>query len=962
MAESKRIFNAGRMNRDLDDRLLPPGEYRDALNIGIGRSEGADVGAVENIKGNHSIGGPDNGITIGHVRDGHTNRFYWFNVENQGMENETSTIWEFDEATNSARIILQDRNARSAPLPTCAPDITARSTEGNDAFGIAPDFPDFPMIPAAQCLDPTAANRYRGTERAYHDQSLCTYVISGCTNPMATNYNPAANDDNGSCIFPPGPAYTFGDAQVMCSVTQDGTVTVTVGDSRITDLTFTPTSVPANNSGGQLTHTIEVNFTIPDERDSNGVLIYSNGGQQASAELANDCFANQPAAAAIEVTFDLGAAPANTTVSGGGIVSGSVGDVVTTDLPTFTVTENVGYRFTGSPAPTFALSNATGIIVGTPQDVASYRVALTSVTIPATSTTITGTWATPAGSLEEFSGFTASNAGATCSPDYLAVPPEAVPYEGGSATITISAGTFASAPTATNGTDTVTSNGVVGGTTATFTFADRTTTPPPSTQIPGIEWQITIPVTAPSTFSNAGATVDAGCTIFQDGLMPTQYALAFTSSVPMGVENVGVAGASTFTGVPGTMHAGPSTFSVGGAPGFAIDGFATASVTGATLDSGTSYMTAAGSTFDFVDNGDNTATVTNIVLAAANETVTIEWMATANSTSVPITVNITAPANSTLPDGSTSNTQTLRAAPGSTQGVFTEFGTAGGVELDPDAMYTPNPGFRETGIRTMGFFSQPPAIRATGDTGYTVPAGIFPPQLTQLDAIAFESWPSTPGTINLSWPSSNIQAADPALQGALWYVWTNGISPPPPDIPGTTGGIDNNAVACGIQLGNGPAFTPAPSRFNPSPRQISSFSPFGLAGADENAELGVIVAPVGFTPVLRPGEVRIDLQNQLSRQQLCANNVTITQVVDGSGNPVLVNTELGSGWTNPQELVDAGFVSNTTDRFGGISQTGRLAGSRDGQTFFLNGLSSSVVSQWPYATPSGYTGPSPGNN
>ncbi len=43
------------MNKDLDDRLVPTGEYRDALNIAISRSEGDDVGALENILGNNII-------------------------------------------------------------------------------------------------------------------------------------------------------------------------------------------------------------------------------------------------------------------------------------------------------------------------------------------------------------------------------------------------------------------------------------------------------------------------------------------------------------------------------------------------------------------------------------------------------------------------------------------------------------------------------------------------------------------------------------------------------------------------------------------------------------------------------------------------------------------------------------------------------------------------------------------
>ena len=40
MPEIKRVVQcASRMNRDLDDRLVPPGEYREALNINVGKSE-----------------------------------------------------------------------------------------------------------------------------------------------------------------------------------------------------------------------------------------------------------------------------------------------------------------------------------------------------------------------------------------------------------------------------------------------------------------------------------------------------------------------------------------------------------------------------------------------------------------------------------------------------------------------------------------------------------------------------------------------------------------------------------------------------------------------------------------------------------------------------------------------------------------------------------------------------------
>ena len=64
--EIKNTFLKSKMNKDLDDRILPNGEYRDARNISVGRSEDNDVGALENIIGNALVPGTDlgNGLTI----------------------------------------------------------------------------------------------------------------------------------------------------------------------------------------------------------------------------------------------------------------------------------------------------------------------------------------------------------------------------------------------------------------------------------------------------------------------------------------------------------------------------------------------------------------------------------------------------------------------------------------------------------------------------------------------------------------------------------------------------------------------------------------------------------------------------------------------------------------------------------------------------------------------------------
>ena len=57
MPEIKQNFTRGKMNKDLDERLIPKGEYREAQNIHISESDSSDVGAIENVLGNIKING-----------------------------------------------------------------------------------------------------------------------------------------------------------------------------------------------------------------------------------------------------------------------------------------------------------------------------------------------------------------------------------------------------------------------------------------------------------------------------------------------------------------------------------------------------------------------------------------------------------------------------------------------------------------------------------------------------------------------------------------------------------------------------------------------------------------------------------------------------------------------------------------------------------------------------------------
>jgi len=112
MPEIKRVFNVGKMNRDLDDRIIPAGEYREALNVNISQSEGSDVGAIENLLGNELVApvapfawqfdGISGTQCIGSYKDNGNERIYFFVTSNTSYDETNPTaarhgIYEYDQ-------------------------------------------------------------------------------------------------------------------------------------------------------------------------------------------------------------------------------------------------------------------------------------------------------------------------------------------------------------------------------------------------------------------------------------------------------------------------------------------------------------------------------------------------------------------------------------------------------------------------------------------------------------------------------------------------------------------------------------------------------------------------------------------------------------------------------------------------------------------------------------------------
>ena len=115
MGEVKNAFVKSKMNKDLDSRLMPSGEYRNAINAQVSKSEGQDVGALENVLGNINAGSiasiSAGYICIGYFVDNASNSAFLFYTDNDGdayVPSGTGSnhgIYQYNATNNSSQLL-----------------------------------------------------------------------------------------------------------------------------------------------------------------------------------------------------------------------------------------------------------------------------------------------------------------------------------------------------------------------------------------------------------------------------------------------------------------------------------------------------------------------------------------------------------------------------------------------------------------------------------------------------------------------------------------------------------------------------------------------------------------------------------------------------------------------------------------------------------------------------------------
>ena len=111
MPEIKNTFTSGKMNQDLDERLVGKDEYRHALNVEVSTSQSGDVGSLQNSFGNTRFSEISDYISnakcVGSVTDKENDKIYWFIAGD-----EVDAIAEYDYKTELVVPVLVDASIK----------------------------------------------------------------------------------------------------------------------------------------------------------------------------------------------------------------------------------------------------------------------------------------------------------------------------------------------------------------------------------------------------------------------------------------------------------------------------------------------------------------------------------------------------------------------------------------------------------------------------------------------------------------------------------------------------------------------------------------------------------------------------------------------------------------------------------------------------------------------------------
>ena len=191
------------LNKSLDERLLKPTDLIDALNVAIRTNEDGQGGVVKNAEANTAVdflgsdadAFPGSNYVIGSVSDDEVGVVYLF-VYNSDSKH---SIWAYSTESKSYRLIFTSSllnfpkngfvSADFVKIKRVVETAAISDSTQTDELGGNVDV-------AQGEVDDVIPN-----EESDDDEFETNFNVSGCTDPAALNYDPAATQDDESCVF-----------------------------------------------------------------------------------------------------------------------------------------------------------------------------------------------------------------------------------------------------------------------------------------------------------------------------------------------------------------------------------------------------------------------------------------------------------------------------------------------------------------------------------------------------------------------------------------------------------------------------------------------------------------------------------------------------------------------------------------------------------------------------------------
>ena len=184
MTELKHGFGAAKMNKDADERTVPNGEYRDALNVQIVTSDGSNVGTLQTLLGNKDIVNPQitasissNAKCVGSIADEANNKIYYFISD---PDNFTDYIFQYNSNINTLLPVVVDKYQVDTSIIT-----TTSYTAGNViTYFIIDDLHSPPLGPS-----PNITNVRPGMTVAGNFYKITLTNMGPTSQPFFTSHN-----------------------------------------------------------------------------------------------------------------------------------------------------------------------------------------------------------------------------------------------------------------------------------------------------------------------------------------------------------------------------------------------------------------------------------------------------------------------------------------------------------------------------------------------------------------------------------------------------------------------------------------------------------------------------------------------------------------------------------------------------------------------------------------------------